>query len=448
MIEPKDMQVVVLMGGLGTRLKEFTQERPKSLVEVEGRPFFDYQLDLMIQWGFCKFVFLIGYRADMIEDYYQDGSTRGISIQYCYDGETLLGTGGAVRRAYDYLEDDFILMYGDSFMDIDFEETLYRYEKGKQQGMQGLMTVLKNNNQFDKSNAHVEDGQLVLYDKHHPTPKMAYIDYGICLYEKKLFSVYEKNVKFDVAEIQNSLSVSGKMVAHVVTKRFYEIGSPTALAEFQRYVCKRFHEYHPAVFLDRDGVLNEIVFNEDTEQMDSPLKISEFVLFDKVSNALKIMKEKGYHIFVVTNQPAAAKGKTTLAKLYDINTYFVELLKEQGAEVDDIFMCPHFTKKLPMTKEEFLIADCDCRKPKPGLLLRAKEKYRINWEASYMIGDSYTDIAAGKTAGVNTIFIGNFKCDSCKQLEGNKPDMIFSDIYLFAKWLPIYEDNDNRARYN
>ena len=171
------MQVVVLMGGLGTRLKEFTADTPKSLVGVEGNPFFDYQLDLMQLWGFRKFVFLIGYRANMIEDHYGDGSDRGISIQYCYDGEELLGTGGAVRRAYDFLESDFILMYGDSFMDIDFEETLYRYEHGKKNGIQGLMTVLKNNNQFDKSNVVVRDGQLVLYDKHHAIPEMDYIDY-------------------------------------------------------------------------------------------------------------------------------------------------------------------------------------------------------------------------------------------------------------------------------
>lgn len=433
MIKPQDMQVVVLMGGLGTRLKEFTKEKPKSLVEVEGRPFFDYQFELMRGKGFCKFVFLIGYKADMIEEHYGDGSTYGVSIQYCYDGEELLGTGGAVRRAYDYLEDDFILMYGDSFMDIDFEETLYRYEVGKKQGMQGLMTVLKNNNQFDKSNAVVRDGQLVLYDKHHVTPEMDYIDYGVCMYEKQLFAAYDAGVKFDVAQIQNALSVAGKMVAHVVTKRFYEIGSPTSLAEFQGYVRRRFLEKHPAVFLDRDGVLNEIVFNEDAEQMDSPLKLSEFELLPNVSDAIKTIQQKGYYVFIVTNQPAAAKGKTTLGMLYDINTHFVELMKEQGAELDDVFMCPHFPKELPMTKETFLIETCDCRKPKPGLLLRAKEKYNIDWENSYMVGDSYTDIQAGVAAGVKTAFIGGFKCDTCKRLEGNQPDVIVPDVFEFAK---------------
>ncbi len=424
-----EIQVVVLMGGLGTRLKEFTKECPKSLVDVGEKPFFDYQLDLMKKWGFRKFVFLIGYRAEMIEQYYGDGRKDGISIEYCYDGEKLLGTGGAVRRALKYIEEDFLLIYGDSFMDINFEETVYRYFSGKAQGKRALMTVLKNNNQFDKSNVVMKDGELVLYDKHHAVPEMDYIDYGVCMYERALFEDYAEDVPFDVAQIQNCLSLKGEMTAHIVTKRFYEIGSPASLEEFRTYVEHRFRERHPAIFLDRDGVLNEIVFNEETEQLDSPMNAGQFQLLPKVTEALRLFKEKGYYVFIVTNQPAAAKGKTTLANLYDINTYFAQQMKEAGAELDDIFMCPHYTRKLPMTKEDFLIQSCDCRKPKPGLLLKAKERYRIDWEHSYMIGDSYTDIEAGKKAGVKTIFLGDLKCDVCKRLHGNLPDYIVPDVY-------------------
>lgn len=424
-----EIQVVVLMGGLGTRLKEFTMECPKSLVDVEGKPFFDYQLDLMKKWGFRKFVFLIGYRAEMIEQYYGDGRKDDISIEYFYDGEKLLGTGGAVRRAVPYLEEDFLLIYGDSFMDINFEETVYRYFRGKAQGKRALMTVLKNNNQFDKSNVIVKDGELVLYDKHATVPEMEYIDYGACMYERALFEEYAEDVPFDVAQIQNCLSLAGEMTAHIVTKRFYEIGSPVSLEEFRTYVKHRFLEPHPAVFLDRDGVLNEIVFNEETEQLDSPMNVGQFQLLPKVAEALRIFKEKGYYVFVVTNQPAAAKGKTLLANLYDINNYFSQQMKEVGAEPDDIFMCPHYARMLPMTKEDFLIQSCSCRKPKPGLLLKAKERYYVDWERSYMIGDSYTDIEAGKKAGVKTIFLGDLKCDVCKRLRGNLPDYIVPDVY-------------------
>ena len=423
-----DMQVVVLMGGLGTRLKEYTKECPKPLVEVEGRPFFDYSLKLLIHHGFRKFLFLIGYRAEMIEEYYGDGSRLGISITYCYDGKELLGTGGAVRRAYDLLEDDFLLMYGDSFMDIDYEETLYRYFEGKSRGMQALMTVLKNGNRFDKSNVIMDGTEIKLYDKMNMTPEMDYIDYGVCVYEKKLFDDFEPDVKFDIAILQNRLSLDKKITAHIVTKRFYEIGSPESLNEFREYVKHRFNEKHPAVFLDRDGVLNEIVFNDDIEQMDSPQKPEQFRAFPTAAEAIRKIKDKGYYVFLATNQPGAAKGKCKLKTLYDINTMFVEQLGEQGAEIDGVFMCAHYPAMCENTKEAFLIKKCDCRKPKPGLLLKPSDIYNIDYDNSYMIGDSFTDIVAGQAAGVRTVFIGELKCDACKKLCDIEPDHIVHDV--------------------
>lgn len=428
MINPADVQVVVLMGGLGTRLKDYTKACPKSLVDVCGRPFFDYQLDLLTAWGFKDFLFLIGYRAEMIEEHYGDGSDRGISIKYSYDGEKLLGTGGAVRSAMKYLADDFLLIYGDSFMDIDYAETLYRYEKGKAAGARALMTVLRNNNRFDKSNVVMDGERLVLYDKHNPTPEMDYIDYGVCMYERSLFEGFDEDEAFDIAVIQHELSVKGQMTAQIVTKRFYEIGSPQSLAEFSAYVTKRFAENHPAVFVDRDGVINEIVWNEDIEQLDSPLKVSQFKFLPDVAKALKIFKDKGYYIFVVTNQPSAAKGKTSLASLYDINTHMIGALSEEGVDVDDLFMCPHYPKELPTTKEKFLIKKCNCRKPEPGLIYRAMRKYSIDMSSSYMIGDSCSDVKAGAAVGLQTIFIGDLKCDLCKKLGDLSPTFVASDL--------------------
>ena len=428
MISPAETQVVVLMGGLGTRLKDYTKACPKSLVDVCGRPFFDYQMDLLIAWGFKKFVFLIGYKADMIEEHYGNGESRGVSIQYSYDGEKLLGTGGAVRRAFDLLEDDFLLMYGDSFMDIDYAETLYRYERGKAEGARALMTVLKNNNRFDKSNVVMDGQKLALYDKHNPTPEMDYIDYGVCVYERSLFADRAEDEAFDIAQIQHDLSIKGEMVAQIVTKRFYEIGSPASLEEFSEYVTKRFNEKHPAVFVDRDGVINEIVWNDDIEQLDSPMKVSEFKFLPGVAGALRAFKEKGYYIFIVTNQPGAAKGKTDLATLYDINTHMIDALSEEGVEIDDLFMCPHYPKELPMTKESFLIRKCNCRKPEPGLIYRAMRKYNIDMSASYMIGDSCTDVIAGSKVGLSTVFIGDLKCDLCKKLGDISPTFIAKDL--------------------
>lgn len=435
MINLSDMQVVVLMGGLGTRLKDYTKTCPKSLVDVNGKPFFEYQLDLLCAWGFKKYLFLIGYKADMIEEYFKDGSDRGVSIEYCYDGKELLGTGGAVRRAYDKLEDDFILIYGDSFMDIDYAETVYRYTKGKSNGARALMTVLCNHNRFDKSNVVMKDGQLVLYDKHNPSPEMDYIDYGVCVYEKSLFAAYEEGEKFDIAKIQHELSLKGQMVPQVVTKRFYEIGNPDSLAEFTAYSNKRLNESHPAVFVDRDGVINEIVWNDDIEQLDSPLKVSQFKFMDGAVEGLKKIIDKGYYVFVVTNQPAAAKGKTSLETLYDINTYMIDCLASQDVVIDDLFMCPHYPKELPETKEKFLIKECDCRKPKPGLLYKAIRKYNIDLSKSYMIGDSCSDVEAGNAIGVKTIFLGDLKCDACKRLGDVTPSFRVKNLLAAAEIL-------------
>lgn len=436
MMNPGSVQVVVLMGGLGTRLKNFTKECPKSLVEVCGKPFFDYQLDLLTAWGFKKFVFLVGYKSDMIEEHFGDGSSRGISITYSYDGEKLLGTGGAVRRALDLLEDDFLLIYGDSFMDIDYAETLYRYERGKAAGARALMSVLGNNDRFDKSNVVMKDGAIALYDKHNTTPEMDHIDYGVCMYERSLFESYPEDTAFDIAQILHELSVKGQLAAQKVTKRFYEIGSPESLAEFSGYVTHRFLESHPAVFVDRDGVINKIVWNEDIEQLDSPMKVREFEFLPDTAEALKTIKEKGYYIFIVTNQPGAAKGKTDLATLYDINTYMIDTLSKEGVDIDDIFMCPHYPKELPQTKEKFLIKKCGCRKPEPGLIYRAMRKYELDMSSSFMIGDSCTDVTAGSAVGLSTIFIGDLKCDLCKKLGDISPDYIAKDLFDAASDLP------------
>ena len=435
MMNLSSMQVVVLMGGLGTRLKDYTKACPKSLVDVNGKPFFSYQLELLRAWGFKNFLFLIGYKADMIEEYFKDGSDFGVSIKYCYDGEKLLGTGGAVRRAYDYLEDDFILIYGDSFMDIDYEETVYRYIKGKENGARALMTVLCNNNRFDKSNVVMDGLELKLYDKHNPTPEMDYIDYGVCVYEKSLFEDYEEGEAFDIAKIQHELSIKGQMVAQIVTKRFYEIGSPESLAEFKEYSNRRFNESHKAAFLDRDGVINEIVWNDDIEQLDSPLDVSQFKFLDGAIEGIREIINKGYYVFVVTNQPSAAKGKTTLKKLYDINTYMIDALSKEGVIIDDLFMCPHYTKELPLTKEKFLIKECDCRKPKPGLIYKAMKKYNIDIASSVMIGDSCTDITAGNTVGLKTVFLGDIKCDMCKKLSDVSPTYIAKNLLEASKLL-------------
>lgn len=420
------------MGGLGKRLGALTQGRPKPLVDVCGKPFFTYQLELMKAQGFRRFLLLVGYRAEQIEEYFGDGRRFGVSIEYRYDGETLLGTGGAIKRAADALDEDFLLLYGDSFMDIDFAEVLYRYWRGKKEGCRALMCVFENGDRLETSNVLFRGGKLLLYDKRNPTPDMDYVDYGVSMFERSLFLDAPEG-PFDIALLQNALSVSNQLASCEVTRRFYEIGSPESLSAFTAYAGQRFGEANPAVFLDRDGVINALHVSEDTELLDSPLKAEQLALLPGAAEGIRLFKRAGYWVFIVTNQPAAAKGKTTLEKLYDVNTLCLKRLKDLGAEVDGAFLCPHFPSAGPLTREGFLIEDCDCRKPAPGLIKMAMERFSIDSQRSLLAGDSYRDILAGRAAGLKTAFIGTYKCDVCQLLRQDRPDCVYPSLLALAQ---------------
>ncbi len=437
MPEMSDIQVVVMMGGLATRLKGLAANCPKPLLPVNDRPFFDYELSLLKLAGFKKFLFCTGHMSEEIEAYYKDGTSRDITIAYSKEPEDeegntrLLGTGGAIRHAYGLLEEDFLLVYADSFMDINYKEVVYRYFEAKAFGALSLMTLLKNNGNYDTSNVVYKDGRIELYDKKHCVEEMEHIDYGVNMFSKEIFASREDGEVFDLGDLQHELSKEGKLAGLVVDRRFYEIGRPEPYREFTDYARARFDTKRKAAFLDRDGVLNEIVFNEDTEQLDSPMKTDELVLTKGAKDAVKSLKDAGFYVFVVTNQPAAAKGKTSLGNLWDINKHLMELIPE----IDEVFVCLHHPKGAAMCREKTLIRECNCRKPKDGLIREAMAKYAVDIEGSYMVGDSFTDIKCGISAGVKTVFIGNFKCDTCKKLENTPPDFVAEDILEAAAYM-------------
>ncbi len=199
------------------------------------------------------------------------------------------------------------------------------------------------------------------------------------------------------------------------------------------YAEKRFHRKNKAVFLDRDGVINEFFFNENTEQIDSPFTKEDFKYKQNVIETLSFIRKMGFYIFIVTNQPAAAKGKVSLTALYDLSMWITQDLKARGIEVEFINMCPHHPTGSRNSKERFLIKKCNCRKPEAGLITDLLQIYNIDLEQSYMVGDSYTDIIAGNRAGLKTVLIGNLKCDACQCLQGNRPDEIIEDIRELEK---------------
>ncbi len=431
----QDMQVVVLMGGLGTRLGVDT---PKSMVNVCGWPFFRYQFNLMRNWGFRKFVFCVGHGAEDIVSYFGDGKWLDTEITYSYDGETLLGTGGAIKKAMPLLEDNFMVIYGDSYMDINYLELIVKYKQEARRGKYGLMVIMNNHNQYDMSNVECYNGEIIEYSKKEPTLFMDYIDYGISIFRKEVFSLFLIN-HFDLSQVHDILIRSKILGNYVATRRFYEIGTPAALEEFKQYVETYLISAKPAIFLDRDGVINKPVWNDEYEQLDSPLKEEQVELIPSALEGLRKL-QKNYLLFIVTNQPAAAKGKTSYTQLCKVNNYIIEKLKEEGINITDYQLCPHYPTSQIETKEFFLIQNCDCRKPKEGMIINLMNKYSIIPDQSWMIGDFYTDIECGRRAGVKTAFIGNYKCDTCAMLEHNKPDLICDNLDDFAQTLKEVED--------
>ena len=268
----------------------------------------------------------------------------------------------------------------------------------------------------------------MLYDKVNIDDRMQYIDYGVSMLSKSILDGVEENKKFDLSELVTVLSKKGKLSAQMVTKRFYEIGNPSSMEEFSIYAKKRFYEKTGAFFFDRDGVINELCYNDDIEQLDSPFTVEEFVYRPGAVEALLSVQSKGYYIFIVTNQPAAAKGKTSLARLYDLNTWMVQDLQERGVFIEFVNMCPHHPRGDRRSRYPFLAGECGCRKPEVGLITDLMQVYGIDPDNSYMVGDSHTDVIAGSRAGLKTVLVGTLKCDACQRLQGKRPDFIIGDI--------------------
>lgn len=240
MIEIERISAALLAGGLATRLRPITETIPKAMVEVAGRPFIDHQLELLRRNGIRRVVLCLGHLGQLVQEHVGDGSRFGVCVSYSFDGDQLRGTGGALLAAAPLLgdqpDDPFWVMYGDSYMDIDYRAVLESFARS---GADGLMTVLRNDDRWDKSNAVFRDGKLLRYDKKTRTPDMDYIDYGVALLRKRVLERIPAGRVFDLAGLYSELVAEGRMVGYEVTNRFYEIGTAAALEEARRYLEAR-----------------------------------------------------------------------------------------------------------------------------------------------------------------------------------------------------------------
>jgi NDP-sugar pyrophosphorylase family protein len=225
---PAPLPVAILAGGLATRLRPITEKIPKSLVTVAGRPFLTHQIEMLRAQGLRHLVLCIGHLGEMIQRDFGDGSSYGVKIDYSFDGDKLLGTGGALRKALSFLGSEFFVLYGDSYLPIDFNAVAAAY---KSSGKPALMTVYANHGKWDTSNVWFENGQIKVYDKKNRRPEMQYIDYGLSVFDARVFESVSLEQPTDLATILMDLVAKGQLAGYEVNKRFYEIGSPAGLAE-------------------------------------------------------------------------------------------------------------------------------------------------------------------------------------------------------------------------
>ena len=230
------LPVAILAGGLATRLWPITERIPKSLVEVAGRPFAEHQLGLLREHDITDIVFLVGHLGEMVQDALGDGSRWGVRLRYVFDGSPPRGTGGAIRNALPELGSSFLVLYGDSFLECDYAAIERSFiESGKA----GLMTVCRNENQWDRSNVLFAGGRITRYDKQIQTADMRHIDYGLGALHQSGFDGRGENDAFDLAAIYQELLAKGELAGFEVPDRFYEIGSPAGLEETRTHLIAK-----------------------------------------------------------------------------------------------------------------------------------------------------------------------------------------------------------------
>ncbi|MDA9624934.1 sugar phosphate nucleotidyltransferase [Candidatus Pelagibacter bacterium] len=227
--------VVILSGGLGTRIKSKTKNHPKALLDIEGKPFIVRQLEYLSSQNIKKVIICAGYLGDQIQKVIGNGDVYNINVEYSFDGEVLLGTGGSIKKALNKVDENFFILYGDSYLPICFKRVQEFFLK---KNTSALMTIYKNESKFDKSNVYFKN-KTIIYNKDNPTAEMKYIDYGLNLVNKKIFKKFMNNDIFDLSEVFTYLSENSMLDVMEIYDRFYEVGSEEGLINTIDYFKKK-----------------------------------------------------------------------------------------------------------------------------------------------------------------------------------------------------------------
>ena len=412
------MKTVIMAGGRGTRIASVANDVPKPMINICGKPILEHQIDNLKACGLTDIILVIGYLGEKIKDYFGDGSRFGVCIEYFIEDHPL-GTAGALFKM-PQLTEDFLLLCGDVIIDVDFNRFIAFHKEKK--AWASLVA---------HPNGHPYDSSLLVTEIE--APKMAggmpvgthrvicwmakederlyyknRVNAGIELISPELLKETMKNFvprhpetpdKIDLdRDVLKTNIGSGRIYAYDTPEYVKDMGTPDRFFEAENDIkTGKVHAHNlknrqKAIFLDRDGTINKMVgFVTRPEQ---------FELLPDVAKAIKAINKSGYLAIVITNQPVIARGDCTFEQLQTIHNKMETELGKEGAFVDAIYVCPHHTDKGFSGERPEYKCDCDCRKPKPGLLLQAAKDFNIDLSQSYMIGDSDRDVEAGENAGV------------------------------------------------
>lgn len=422
------MKTIIMAGGRGTRISTIAADIPKPMIKINNKPVLEHEIECLREQGFTDIIITVSHLSNIIMDYFGDGRKKspvtgepfGVSIQY-YIEKTPLGNAGALFKLKDQLTEDFLLLNADAIFDVDFNRMVdFHRDKG------GLVTLFThpNSHPFDSGllvageNAEVES--WISKEERRPLYYKNRVNAGLHVINPKVLDMINieidkiglpddttgKILKVDLdRQLLKPLAGTGNMFCYDSPEYVKDMGTPERFFSVQKDFIsgcvqnKNLKNKQKAVFVDRDGTINKYV--------GFLTKIQEFELKEGVSQAIKKINSSGYLCIVVTNQPVIARGEVSIDELNEIHQKLETLLGHDGAYIDGIYYCPHHPHKGYEGEIPELKIECNCRKPKPGMLFNAAKDFNIDLSKSWMIGDAENDICAGKNAGCRTALIGN-----------------------------------------
>ncbi len=376
MTRSRPRQAVILAGGRGTRMQPLTLTRPKPMVEFHGKPFLEYIVEMLRDQGFDRILMLLGYLPDVITDHFGDGSRLGVAIDYdVTDADDL--TAYRVQHASDRIDDTFLLLYCDNYWPMQFDRMWQAYLDS---GADGQVTVYSNSDKFSKDSVIVgADGKVSVFDRSRKTPGLKGIEISYAILEKSVvMPLLPAHQELFEQAVYPVLAAEGRLNAYWTEHRYYSVGSIDRLPITEQFLAR-----HPAIFLDRDGVINE-----RAPRAEYIRKPEEFRFLPGALEALALLKAADYRVFLISNQAGIGRGAMTEGDLAAIHRKLTGEVTAAGGRIDAIYYCPHDWDD-----------GCDCRKPKPGQLFRAQREWHLDLTRTLFIGDDERDGQAAEAAG-------------------------------------------------